>query len=179
MTIFIHFLGKEYWLGLDNIYALTNRQDVVMQLRVFLENFTDENATAYYDNFSLTDQVHPQNQFRESIAFNNHSLFLNFQTLYKLNLGEYSGSGGDSLSFHSGASFTTIDKDQDTWSNNCSGLYLGGWWYRDCQNSNLNGHNYGTGESTPYGKGIVWNTFNGYYDSLKSDVMAIRPLKIQ
>ena len=59
MTIFIHFLGKEYWLGLDNIYALTNRQDVVMQLRVFLENFTDENATAYYDNFSLTDQVHP------------------------------------------------------------------------------------------------------------------------
>ena len=114
----------------------------------------------------------------DSIQYLIIHFFLNFQTLYKLNLGEYSGSGGDSLSFHSGASFTTIDKDQDTWSNNCSGLYLGGWWYRDCQNSNLNGHNYGTGESTPYGKGIVWNTFNGYYDSLKSDIMAIRPLKI-
>ena len=59
MTKYFRFLGKEYWLGLDNMYALTNRQDVVMQLRVSLENFTDENATAYYDNFSLTDQVHP------------------------------------------------------------------------------------------------------------------------
>ena len=59
MTKYFRFLGKEYWLGLDNMYALTNRQDVAMQLRVSLENFTDENATAYYDNFSLTDQVHP------------------------------------------------------------------------------------------------------------------------
>ena len=59
VTKYLFFLGKEYWLGLDNMYALTNRQDVAMQLRVSLENFTDENATAYYGNFSLTDQVHP------------------------------------------------------------------------------------------------------------------------
>ena len=58
MTKYLYFLGKEYWLGLDAIYALTNRQDIAMQLRVSLEKFTDENATAYYDNFSLKDQVH-------------------------------------------------------------------------------------------------------------------------
>ena len=45
-------------MGLDAIYALTNRQDIAMQLRVSLEKFTDENATAYYDIFSLKDQVH-------------------------------------------------------------------------------------------------------------------------
>ena len=50
-------IGIEYWLGLDNIYALTNRQDVAMQLRVDMEKFTDENATEYYDNFSLQDKV--------------------------------------------------------------------------------------------------------------------------
>ena len=58
MTIFIHFLGKEYWLGLDNIYALTNRQDVAMQLRVSVEKFTGENEETYYENFSLKDQVY-------------------------------------------------------------------------------------------------------------------------
>ena len=57
LNIFYH-LGKEHWLGLDNIYALTNRQDVAMQLRVYMEKFTDENATEYYDNFSLQDQVY-------------------------------------------------------------------------------------------------------------------------
>ena len=36
--------------------------------------------------------------------------------------------------------------------------------------------NYGTGESTPYGTGIGWRGFNGLHDSLKSDVMAIRPM---
>ena len=44
-------------MGLDNIYALTNRQDLAMQLRVSMEKFTDEKATAYYDNFSLKDKV--------------------------------------------------------------------------------------------------------------------------
>ena len=58
MTKYLYFLEKEYWLGLDNIYALTNRQDVAMQLRVSMEKFTDEKATAYYDNFSLKDKVH-------------------------------------------------------------------------------------------------------------------------
>ena len=57
LNIFYH-LGKEHWLGLDNIYALTNRQDVAMQLRVYMEKFTDEHATEYYDNFSLQDQVY-------------------------------------------------------------------------------------------------------------------------
>ena len=58
MTKYLDFLGKEYWLGLDNIYALTNRHDVVMQLRVSMEKFTGENEETYYENFSLKDQVY-------------------------------------------------------------------------------------------------------------------------
>ena len=51
-------IGKEYWLGLDNIYALTNRPGVQMNLRVSMEKFGDEKATAYYYDFSLKDKVH-------------------------------------------------------------------------------------------------------------------------
>ena len=44
-------------MGLDNIYALTNRQDVAMQLRISVQKFSGEIGTAYYENFSLKDQV--------------------------------------------------------------------------------------------------------------------------
>ena len=88
----------------------------------------------------------------------------------------YSGSGGDSLSYHNGAAFSTIDKDNDEHSKNCAELASGAWWYKSCHFSHLNGLNYGTGESTPLGTGIGWRGFNGLHDSLQSDVMAIRPI---
>ena len=50
-------IGKEYWLGLDNIYALTNRPGVKMNLRVSMEKFGDEKATSYYEDFSLKNKV--------------------------------------------------------------------------------------------------------------------------
>ena len=50
-------IGKEYWLGLDYIYALTNRPGVKMNLRVSMEKFVDEKATSYYEDFSLKDKV--------------------------------------------------------------------------------------------------------------------------
>ena len=51
------YLGKEQWIGLDNIYALTNRLSQPMQLRVHMEKFTGETAQVTYDNFYLEDQV--------------------------------------------------------------------------------------------------------------------------
>ena len=68
-----------------------------------------------------------------------------------------------------------IPKDNDLWPKNCAEVFLGAWWYKQCHSSNLNAHNYGTGESTPDGTGISWETFNGDYDSLRSAVMTIRP----
>ena len=49
--------GKEQWIGLDNIYALTNQHGVNMQLRITMEKFSKDEATAYYDNFFLEDRV--------------------------------------------------------------------------------------------------------------------------
>ena len=123
-----------------------------MQLRVSMQNFTHETATAFYDNFYLEDR-----------------------TLYRLRVSDYHGSAGDNLSGHNGDPFSTIDKDNDSWPDNCAVKFKGAWWYNKCHSSNLNGYNYGTRDKTPYATGIVWKSFSTYYNSLKTDVMAIRP----
>ena len=93
-----------------------------------------------------------------------------------MRVSHYHGSAGDNLSYANGASFTTIDKDNDSHSGvNCAVSYKGAWWYTACHSSNLNGYNYGTSDTTPYASGIVWRAFTTYYHSLKTDVMAIRP----
>ncbi|KAL9983039.1 hypothetical protein ACROYT_G005163 [Oculina patagonica] len=48
---------------------------------------------------------------------------------YKLSLGSYSGSAGDSLSYHNGHPFSTKDQDNDSWDYNCAVQYKGAWWY--------------------------------------------------
>ena len=105
-----------------------------------------------------------------------------FQNLYRLRVGTFdtSPNSGDSLTFHNGQAFSTIDRPLY-----CAEMYKGAWWYKYddgtnmthvCLESNLNGYNYGTGDKIPFGTGIQWKTFTTYDHSLKSDVMAIRPM---
>ena len=48
----------EHWLGLDNIYKLTNRKNVRTKLMIILEQYyLGTIATVTYDDFSLQDQV--------------------------------------------------------------------------------------------------------------------------
>ena len=76
---------------------------------------------------------------------------------------------------HNGAPFSTIDNDNDNFSENCAIVYMGAWWYTSCHTSNLNGHNYGTSDQTPYGTGVIWYSFTTHNQTLKWDIMAIRP----
>ena len=52
---------------------------------------------------------------------------------------------------------------------------MGAWWYKKCHASNLNAYNYGTSDPTPHAKGITWYTFTTNDQTLKWDIMAIRP----
>ena len=45
--------------------------------------------------------------------------------------------------------------------------------HRHCHTSNLNGFNFGDGE-TPYAIGIVWYPITGYYKSLAKMEMAVK-----
>ena len=45
------------------------------------------------------------------------------------------------LDYHNGMAFTTTDRDQDEFSDNCAVRYGGGggWWYKSCSNVYMNG----------------------------------------
>ncbi|XP_020897245.1 ryncolin-1 isoform X2 [Exaiptasia diaphana] len=143
-------LNGEFWLGLDKIHRLTKERK---RLRVDLEDTKGKTAYAEYSSFAVTSE----------------------RTKYKLSLGSYSGTAGDSLSGHRSMAFTTKDRDNDKWSNNCAVKYKGAWWYKACHDSNLNGL-YHHGKHNSDGDGVNWRNWKGHYYSAKRAEMKIRPV---
>lgn len=84
-------IDGEYWLGLENIYWLTNQGNY--KLLVTLEDWSGRKVFAEYASFRLE----PEADF------------------YKLRVGRYHGNAGDSLTWHNGKQFTTLDRDHDTY----------------------------------------------------------------
>ncbi|XP_061402937.1 angiopoietin-related protein 2-like, partial [Musca vetustissima] len=75
----------EYWIGLENLYALTN-YDGPQELYVYMHNFSGSMRYARYD----------------------HLVIGGAEEKYKLKLlGKYTGNAGDSLSYSVGAAFST------------------------------------------------------------------------
>ncbi|KXJ06760.1 Angiopoietin-related protein 7 [Exaiptasia diaphana] len=87
------------------------------RLRVDLEDTKGKTAYAEYDYFAVASE----------------------RAKYKLSLGSYKGTAGDSLSYHRGMAFSTKDRDNDKYGGNCAVVYKGAWWFSDCHRSNLNG----------------------------------------
>ena len=140
-------LSREYWLGLRNIRQLTKNHRWV--LRIDLEAFDGDTAHAMYDSFSVGD------------ASSN----------YRLTIGRYSGTAGDSLAWHNNMAFSIKDRDNDIWHSDCANVYKGAWWYNSCHHSNLNGLYLGsTGNSDT---GNVWSHWKSY-QSLKRTEMKMR-----
>ena len=83
----------------------------------------------------------------------------------------FSGTAGDSLSYHRGSAFTTKDRDNDADSSNCALSYKGGWWYNNCYHANLNGL-YLNGKTDT--KGMVWYHWKNSHYSVKRSEMKIR-----
>ena len=56
-------------------------------------------------------------------------------TNYRLTIGQGTGVGGtrDAMAISNGASFTTRDRDHDTFNTaNCAKVFGGAWWSRNC-----------------------------------------------
>lgn len=145
-------LNGEFWLGLDKIHRLTKQRS---RLRVDLEDMTGKTAYAEYDFFGVTSE----------------------RSKYKLSLGTYSGTAGDSLLYHRGMAFSTKDRDNDLNSGgSCATRCKGAWWYNRCLASNLNGL-YHHGKHTTSWEGVNWSKWKGEYYSAKRAEMKIRPIK--
>ncbi|KAM9773233.1 uncharacterized protein ACBT44_002928 [Syngnathus typhle] len=113
-------LAGEHWLGLQNIHALT--ASGAYQLRIDLTIFDGRTYYALYDDFSVG---------RNSLDPDKDG--------YPLLVSGYSGTAGDKFTYHSGMKFTTKDRDQDKYHENCANHSKGAWWYNSCYWSNLNG----------------------------------------
>ena len=96
-------------------------------------------------------------------------------SMYRVHVGSYSGTAGDSFTRHNGMQFSTKDSDNDIDGSNCATYYHGAWWYSNCHSSNLNGR-YLRGPHTSYANGVNWRHFKGYYYSLMTTEMKVRPV---
>ena len=133
----INHFATEFWLGLKTLADLTSMGS--WELLVKLKDFQGTSYVAIYHNFRVGSGP-----------------------LYKLTVSGFDDSASnltDSLTRHSGASFSTKDRDNEAIEPNCALIYLGAWWYGTvtghCHYVNLNGYNYNRRDSH-FGKGINW-----------------------
>ena len=89
-------LTAEFWLGNDRIHRLTAARPST--LRVELEDWNGVRVYAKYGKFNIGDE----------------------QAKYRLEVGSYSGTAGDSLTYHNKMAFGTKDRDNDINSRNCA-----------------------------------------------------------
>nr|XP_023651338.1 tenascin-like isoform X4 [Paramormyrops kingsleyae] len=143
-------INDEFWLGLANLHKITTSGKY--ELRVELRD-RGETAYALYDDFSVTD---PRSRF-------------------KIQVGSYSGTAGDSLSYHHGRPFSTYDNDNDIAVTNCALSYKGAFWYKNCHRVNLMGR-YG---DNSHSKGVNWYHWKGHEHSIEFAEMKIRPVNFR
>ncbi|KAM6046837.1 tenascin isoform 10-T11 [Theristicus caerulescens] len=136
----------EFWIGLENLHKITSQGQY--ELRVDLRD-KGETAYAVYDRFSVGDS----------------------KSRYRLRVDGYSGTAGDSMTYHTGRSFSTFDKDNDSAITNCALSYKGAFWYKNCHRVNLMGR-YG---DNSHSQGVNWFHWKGHEYSIQFAEMKLRP----
>ncbi|NXK89044.1 TENA protein, partial [Formicarius rufipectus] len=136
----------EFWIGLENLHKITSQGQY--ELRVDLRDKGDT-AHAVYDRFSVGDA----------------------KSRYRLRVDGYSGTAGDSMTYHNGRSFSTFDKDNDSAITNCALSYKGAFWYKNCHRVNLMGR-YG---DNSHSQGVNWFHWKGHEYSIQFAEMKLRP----
>ena len=109
-------LTGEFWWGLENIHLLTS--SAPHELRIDMVTRKGKRIAATYSSFRVDSE----------------------KKKYKLHISGFKGYGAtDQLTFHNGMYFSTVDRDNDKYDGNCAQAEEGGWWYKWCAASNLNG----------------------------------------
>ncbi|XP_037130074.1 serine-rich adhesin for platelets-like isoform X2 [Syngnathus acus] len=139
-------LSEEFWLGNEILHNLTSIGPV--SLRVDLRS-GNETAYSHYANFSIDSE----------------------ENYFALTASGYTGTAGDSMKYHNDRPFSTRDKDPDSLGIHCSRAYMGGWWYKNCYKTNLNGL-YGINTNN---QGVVWIDWKGKDSSIPFTEMKFRP----
>uniref|UniRef100_A0A8C7HC13 Tenascin XB n=1 Tax=Oncorhynchus kisutch TaxID=8019 RepID=A0A8C7HC13_ONCKI len=139
-------LSGEFWLGNENLHNLTSMAP--MTLRVDLRA-GDESVFAKYSAFTV-----------DTVRRN-----------YALKVSGYSGTAGDSMSYHNARMFSTRDRDPTPFITRCAMSYRGGWWYKNCHEANLNG----LYDTSVNHQGVIWTAWKGKDLSIPFTEMKLRP----
>ncbi|XP_041428809.1 tenascin-X isoform X3 [Xenopus laevis] len=137
---------SEFWLGNTALHRLSSLAPY--ELRVDLRAGA-ESAHAVYEDF----RIEPEDKH------------------FRLRIGEYRGTAGDSLSYHNNMIFSTRDRDAQKRILPCAISYRGAWWYKNCHYANLNGI-YGNNKDH---QGMNWYTWKGFEFSIPFTEMKMRP----
>ncbi|OCT63293.1 fibrinogen-like protein 1-like protein [Xenopus laevis] len=141
-------LMADHWLGNEMIYLLTRQNTFTVRFSVVDAHNNKHHAD--YSSFRL-----------DSEAKN-----------YTLRLGDYSGDAGDVLTamnetgMHDNMMFSTEDKDNDRWKNNCALEHEGGWWFDNCGSSLFNSDDF-----------IYWRGLCDEHNHCASSSIMIKPSK--
>ncbi|GFW90413.1 techylectin-5A [Trichonephila clavipes] len=136
-------LKREFWLGNDNIFAITNQGQY--SVRFDIKNKEGKSAFSVYETFWIDEESQK----------------------YKLHLQDHSGSAGDALGPHNLKEFYTKDQPNVPSDAKKDGpKHTGGWWYNVFPSSNLNGLNNHGGPHKNIEQGMAWNPFGWYTSTL-------------
>ncbi|XP_067894466.1 fibrinogen-like protein 1-like protein [Heterodontus francisci] len=122
-------VNGDHWLGNEFMHRLTSKPSPY-KLGIKLIDMNGEMKWGEYDPFRIEGE----------------------ESRYKIRLGLYQGTATDALTQdtetynHDNQEFTTKDRDNDNYFQNCAKLELhgipgGGWWYNACAGANLNRRN--------------------------------------
>ncbi|XP_069108426.1 microfibril-associated glycoprotein 4-like [Argopecten irradians] len=127
-------LTGEFWLGFDKLRTVLAAQ--TMKLRIAMEGYDGSSRYGEYSTFAIADEA----------------------SNYRLTVSTFNAPDGlfNGLSYHSGRSFSTFDRDNDSnGAGSCAEAAHGAWWYAACVDSNL----FGNYTSEPGYPSMHWKYF--------------------
>lgn len=143
----------EFWIGNDVINFLTSEEQNI--LRIHMSAFDDDEINLDYSSFAVGNE----------------------STNYVLDLGypiDGSIPAANSLKYHDKHPFSTFDRKNDNFAQNCASTYKGGWWFNGCYFGFLTGEYFKPEDKRQNWEGILWYDWKGNA-ALKGAEMMIRP----
>ncbi|GFT76478.1 techylectin-5A [Nephila pilipes] len=144
-------LKREFWLGNENILAITNQAQYSVRFEV--KNKEGVSVFAMHESFWIDGE----------------------NEKYKLHLKDYSGNAGNAMSSHNEKEFYT--KDQPNVPSNVklgNVKHTGGWWYNTFTSTSLNGLNNNGEQLSNVQQGMSWVTFGAYTGTILSSEIKVR-----
>ncbi|GFN86635.1 ficolin-1 [Plakobranchus ocellatus] len=107
-------LTGDFWMGNEALYNLTDKDPYELRIDIRVNN--GQELYARYPDFRIDNESNK----------------------YRLQIGAYTGTAGDGMTYHNKGSFSTFDRDNDEASGSCAFSTHGAWWYKGCHHADVN-----------------------------------------